>query len=88
MILSVMKLTFVIPSISFLLDLDLAYADDCQYKAPDGILDLRVFGNPDRPKYNDIPDASPTKALRYSFNGCFSYSAKDTCRNAAACLSK
>ncbi|CAF3394993.1 unnamed protein product [Rotaria sp. Silwood1] len=60
-------------------------ADDCQYSTPDGIIDLRTFGYKNRPKYYDVPD-SDLKTLTYSFNGCFSYSTKDTCKNAAACV--
>ena len=87
MFFSAMKLICVVP-IFFLLEFHLSNANDCQHQTPDGIVDLRVFGYPDRPKYTDIPDSDSKKALRYSFNGCFSYSTKGNCRNAAACVSK
>ena len=63
-------------------------ADDCEYSTPQGILDLKTFGYKDRPKYTGIRDTSPTALLTYSFNGCFAYSTKDSCQNAAACVSK
>lgn len=62
-------------------------SDDCKYSTNDGILDLRTLGYKDRPKYSDIPDTG-FKTLSYSFNGCFAYSTKDSCQNAAACMSK
>jgi hypothetical protein len=63
-------------------------ADDCEYSTPDGILDLKTFGYKNRPKYTDIPDTNPQALLTYSFNGCFDFSTKDSCRNAAICASK
>lgn len=61
-------------------------ANDCEYKTPVGIFDLRAFGQKNGPKYKNIAD-SGTPLLKYSFNGCFPYSTKDTCKNAAACVS-
>ncbi|UJR36379.1 hypothetical protein I4U23_029103 [Adineta vaga] len=68
-----------------LLNLYIIRGDDCEYSTDDGILDLKVFGYKDRPKYTDLHDSTP-KSLTYSFNGCFSYSTKDACQNAAACV--
>jgi hypothetical protein len=62
--------------------------DDCEYSTPDGILDLKTFGYKNRPKYTDIPDTSAQTLLTYSFNGCFAFSTKDNCQNAAICAGK
>ena len=66
----------------------LSGADDCQYQTSAGILDLRTLGYPNRPKFTGVPDSDRLKLLSYSFNGCFSYSTKDQCQNAAACVSE
>jgi hypothetical protein len=62
--------------------------DDCEYSTSDGILDLKTLGYENRPKYNNIRDASSITPLTYSFNGCFSYSTTGTCQDAASCVSK
>ncbi|CAF0741765.1 unnamed protein product [Rotaria sordida] len=71
--------------ISIILNIYTIKADDCEYSTPDGILDLKTLGYKDRPKYNNIPDTG-LHTIAYSFNGCFAYSTKDTCQNAAACV--
>lgn len=62
-------------------------ANDCEYSTADGTFDLRAFGHKNRPKYTNIADTGKSY-LKYSFNGCFPYSTKDTCKNAAVCVSK
>ncbi|CAF0782154.1 unnamed protein product [Adineta ricciae] len=69
-----------------LLNLYVVQGDNCQYSTNDGTLDLRLFGYKDRPKYTDMHDTTPRTFLTYSFNGCFPYSTKDACQNAAACV--
>ncbi|CAF2399820.1 unnamed protein product [Rotaria sp. Silwood2] len=71
--------------IYIILSIYITKADDCEYSTSDGILDLRTFGYKNQPKYANIPDTA-LKTLTYSFNGCFAYSTKDTCQNAAACV--
>jgi hypothetical protein len=73
--------------ISIIFNIYVTNADDCQYSTPDGTFDLRTLGHANRPKFSDQPDTDPKVFLTYSFNGCFSYSTKDACQNAAACAS-
>jgi hypothetical protein len=74
--------------ILIIFNINVIKTDDCEYSTSDGILDLKTLGYADRPKYTNIRDNSPLVLLTYSFNGCFSYTTTDTCRNAAACASK
>ncbi|CAF1341044.1 unnamed protein product [Adineta steineri] len=62
------------------------HGDDCEYTTDEGILDLKAFGYKNRPKYVDVRDSISTNFITYSFNGCFAYSTKDACQNAAACI--
>lgn len=62
--------------------------DNCVYTTGNDTIDLRSFGSKSGAKYTEIYDTSGSKDIKYSFNGCFSFSIGNECKDAAVCSSE